>query len=148
MKVREDNSMNKKLLIIIAVAVLLVVVIGVVLFVFVLNKPAAEPEIVYLEYRLDEAYSNLSDEGSSKIIKYQVTIEYTNAEILAEFDKNKTKIINNIDEIMRATSSADIDKPNGKQRSRDRIKEMVIEVLESDEETITDVYIQPFIVQG
>lgn len=140
--------MNKKLLIIIAVAVLLVVVIGVVLFVFVLNKPAAEPEIVYLEYRLDEAYSNLSDEGSSKIIKYQVTIEYTNAEILAEIDKNKTKIINNIDEIMRATSSADIDKPNGKQRIRDRIKEMVIEVLESDEETITDVYIQPFIVQG
>ncbi len=140
--------MNKKLLIIIAVAVLLVVVIGVVLFVFVLNKPAAEPEIVYLEYRLDEAYSNLADEGSSKIIKYQITIEYTNADALVLLDKNKTKIINNIDEIMRSTSSADIDKPNGKQRIRDRIKEMVIEVLESDEETITDIYIQPFIVQG
>lgn len=49
---------------------------------------------------------------------------------------------------MRITSSEDIDKPNGKQRIRDRIKEMVIEVLDSDEETITDVYIQPFIVQG
>jgi len=139
---------NKKLIIIIAVAVVLLLVVGAVVFVFVLSKPKAEPEIVYLEYKLDEAYSNLGDEGSSKIIKYQVTIEYTNADVLAELDKNKTKIVNNIDEIMRSTLSEDIDKPNGKQRIRDRIKEMVIEVLESDEETITDVYIQPFIVQG
>ncbi|GAU79866.1 flagellar basal body-associated protein FliL [Fusibacter sp. 3D3] len=140
--------MNKKILIIIAVAVLLVSIIGVVLVVFVLNKSDTEPEIVYLEYKLDEGYSNLSDVDSNKIIKYKVTIEYTNADVLALLDKNKTKIVNNIDEIMRATSSEDIDKPNGKQRIRDRIKEMVIEVLESDEETITDVYIQPFIVQG
>ncbi|MBF4691735.1 flagellar basal body-associated FliL family protein [Fusibacter ferrireducens] len=140
--------MNKKMLIIIAAVVLLLVVIGGVVFVFVINKPETEPEIVYLEYRLDEGYSNLADVDSNKIIKYQVTIEYTNADTLALLDKNKTKIVNNIDEIMRITSSEDIDKPNGKQRIRDRIKEMVIEVLDSDEETITDVYIQPFIVQG
>lgn len=140
--------MNKKMLIIIAAVVLLLVIIGGVVFVVVFKKPAAEPEIVYLEYKLDEGYSNLADVGSNKIIKYQVTIEYTNADALALLDKNKTKIINNIDEIMRITSSEDIDKPNGKQRIRDRIREMVIEVLDSDEETITDVYIQPFIVQG
>ena len=140
--------MNKKLVIIIVAAVLVLTIVGVVLFVFVLNKPKEEPEIVYLEYKLDEAYSNLSDAGSNKIIKYQVTIEYTNADTLALLDKNKTKIINNIDEIMRTTSSEDVDKPNGKQRIRDRIKDMVIEALDSDEETITDVYIQPFIVQG
>lgn len=140
--------MNKKLIIIIVAAVLLLAIVGVVLFVFVFGKASQPKPVVYLEYRLSEAYSNLADQGSRKIIKYQVTIEYTDEKILADLDKNKTKIINNIDEIMRSTSSEDIDKPNGKQRIRDRIKDMVIEVLETDDEVITDIYIQPFIVQG
>jgi flagellar basal body-associated protein FliL len=66
----------------------------------------------------------------------------------AVFEANKTKIRNNIDEIMRATLSTDIEKANGKQKLRDKIKDMVIEVLESDEETITNIYIQPFVIQG
>jgi Flagellar basal body-associated protein FliL. len=49
---------------------------------------------------------------------------------------------------MRATLSTDIEKANGKQKLRDRIKDMVIELLESDEEVITNIYIQPFVIQG
>ena len=140
--------MNKKLLIIIAAAVLLLVIVGVVVFVFVLSKPKTDAPIEYLEYQLDEAYSNLADEGGNKIIKYQVTIEYTNADTSTMLDDNRTKIINNIDEIMRSTLSTDIDKPNGKQRIRDKIRQMIIEVTNTDEDTITDIYITPFIVQG
>jgi len=139
--------MNKKMLIII-VAVVLVVVIGAGVAVFMLTREPKEEPIVYYEYVFDEEYSNLADEASKKIVKYQVTIEYTDVEMLATFDSNRTKIRNNIDEIMRATTSEDIEKTNGKQRLRDRIKDMVIEVLESDEEVITNIYLQPFVIQG
>ena len=139
--------MNKKMLIII-VAVVLVVVVGAGVAVFMLTRPPKVEPIVYYEYVFDEEYSNLADEASKKIVKYQVTIEYTDVEMLAVFDQNKTKIRNNIDEIMRATTAEEIEKTNGKQRLRDRIKDMVIEVLESDEEVITNIYLQPFVIQG
>ena len=139
--------MNKKMLTII-VAVVLVVVVGAGVAVFMLTRPPKVEPLVYYEYVFDEEYSNLADEASKKIVKYQVTIEYTDVEMLAVFDQNKTKIRNNIDEIMRATTAEDIEKTNGKQRLRDRIKDMVIEVLESDEEVITNIYLQPFVIQG
>lgn len=139
--------MNKKLLIIIAVVVLLVI-IGAVAAVVLLTGTPKEKPIVYYEYVLAEEYSNLADEASKKIIKYQVTIEYTVEKMGAVFEANKTKIRNNIDEIMRATLAEDLAKTNGKQRLRDRIKNMIIEELESDEEVITDIYIQPFVIQG
>ncbi len=139
--------MNKKMLIIIA-AVVLVVIIGAGVAVFMMTRPPKEVVLTYYEYAFDEEYSNLADEASKKIVKYQVTIEYTNVELLAVFDQNRTKIRNNIDEIMRATSSVDIEKTNGKERLRDRIKQMVIEILESDEENITNIYLQPFVIQG
>ncbi len=139
--------MNKKMLIIIIAVVLLVVVGAVVAVVLLTREPKVEP-LVYYEYVFDEEYSNLADEASKKIVKYVVTIEYTSEEMTAIFDKNKTKIRNNVDEIMRATTSEEIEKTNGKQRLRDRIKDMVIEVLESDEEVITNIYLQPFVIQG
>jgi len=140
--------MNKKLIIIIAAVVLLLVVVGGVVVVFVLGGDGKEPVIVYSEYSLDEAYSNLADEGGTKIIKYQVVIEYTDEAILTEIEKNKTKIVNNIDELMRAALSEDLMKTNGKEKMRQRIQDMVIETLESDEEVISNIYIAPFIIQG
>lgn len=139
--------MNKKMLIIIA-AVVLVVIVGVVAAVLLLGGEKKEKPIVYYEFTLGEEYSNLADQESRKIVKYQITIEYTNEDFLAVLESNKTKIRNNIDEIMRATNSEDIEKTNGKQRLRDRIRNMVIEELESDEDTITNIYIQPFVIQG
>lgn len=139
--------MNKKMLIIIA-AVVLVIIVGVVAVVLLLGGEKKEKPIVYYEFTLGEEYSNLADQESRKIVKYQITIEYTNEDFLAVLESNKTKIRNNIDEIMRATNSEDIEKTNGKQRLRDRIRNMVIEELESDEDTITNIYIQPFVIQG
>ncbi|MDN5351455.1 MAG: Flagellar basal body-associated protein FliL [Clostridiales bacterium] len=137
----------KKILIIVLAVVLVLVIAGIAVFFLFLRTPAEEP-IVYSEYTFDEEYSNLADEDSGKIIKYQVTIEYTNEDILPLIEQNATKIRNNIDEIMRSTLSADIEATNGKQKLRQRIQDMIIETLDSDEETITNIYIQPFVVQG
>lgn len=139
--------MNKKLIIII-VAVLVVVGLGAVAAIVLLGGGDKEKPIVYFEYALDEEYSNLADVENPKIVKYKVTIQYTDEALLENLDKNKTQIRNNIDEIMRATMSEDVSKPNGKQRLREKIQSMVIELLESDEEVISDVFIQPFVIQG
>jgi flagellar basal body-associated protein FliL len=135
-------------MIIIIAAVAIVVIIGAGVAVFMMTRPPKETVVTYHEYTFAEEYSNLADKASKKIVKYQVTIEYTDEKMLAVFDQNKTKIRNNIDEIMRATSSEDIEKTNGKERLRDRIKQMIIEELESDEEIITNIYLQPFVIQG
>lgn len=139
--------MNKKLIIII-VAVLVVVGLGAVAAIVLLGGGDKEKPIVYFEYALDEEYSNLADVENPKIVKYKVTIQYTDEALLENLDKNKTQIRNNIDEIMRSTMSEDVSKPNGKQRLREKIQSMVIELLESDEEVISDVFIQPFVIQG
>lgn len=139
--------MNKKMLIIIA-AVVLVVIVGAVAAIFLLGGEKKEKPIVYYEYTLGEEYSNLADQASRKIVKYQITIEYTDQKFLPVLEANKTKIRNNIDEIMRATTSEEIERTNGKHRLRDRIRNMVIEELETDEDTITNIYIQPFVIQG
>ena len=132
-------------MIIIGVSVLvLLIVIGVALFMFVLN-PKEKP-IVYNEFEFGELYTNIADEG--KILKFNLAIEYTDTDMLASITTNKSKIINNIYEMFRTKSYENLNKTNGQQRVRDEIRDMVIEVLETDGETITNVYFLQFITQG
>ncbi len=134
-----------KKMIIIGVSVLvLLIVIGVALFMFVLN-PKEKP-IVYSEFEFGELYTNIADE--SKILKFNLTIEYTNEEMLTQLTTNKSKITNNIYEMFRTKSFETLNKTNGQQRMRDEIRDMVIETLETDGETITNVYFLQFIIQG
>ncbi len=142
--------MNKKKMIIIAAAVLLIVVVAVVL-IFVLggDKEPKEVELVYSEYYFEEAYSNLAvpDDGKGSICKYRVCIKYTGDTTLELIEKNKTELLNNIDEIIRTTKKEDLEKQNGKEKLRGKIQNMVIDVLELDEEIIDDVFLQPFVIQ-
>lgn len=134
-----------KKMIIIGVSVLvLLIIIGVVLFMFVLN-PKEKP-IVYSEFEFGELYTNIADE--SKILKFNLTIEYTNEEMLTQLTTNKSKITNNIYEMFRTKSFETLNKTNGQQRMRDEIRDMIIETLETDGETITNVYFLQFIIQG
>jgi len=134
-----------KKIIIIGVSVLvLLLIIGVVLFMFVLN-PKEKP-IVYSEYEVGELYTNIADEG--KILKFNMVVEYTNEEILTQITTNKSEIINNVFEMFRTKSFETLNKTNGQQRVRDEIRDMIIETLETDGETITNVYFLQFITQG
>lgn len=135
----------KKVIIIAVTVFLLIVAVGLVLFLFVFNSDA-EPEIVYSEYAIGELYTNIADEG--KILKISMVIEYTDKDLLVKFDSNKSKLINNVYEIFRSKTYETLSKPNGQERVREELKEMVIETLDSDSETITDVYFTQFIIQG
>lgn len=135
-----------KIVIIAIIAVVLLVAIGGVVYFFVLAPGNDEPEpIVEINYSMDETYSNLSD---GKILKYKMVIVYTNEEFSATLDENKIKLVNAVDEVIRTKDSETIGRPNGKERLREELKETVIEVLETDSETIFDVIFETFISQG
>lgn len=137
--------MNKKLIMIIA-AVVLLAVIGAGAFFMVMNKSDEPEPVVYIEYELGELYTNIADE--SKILKFNVVIEYTDETLLDALAQNKTKITNNIYEIFRRKTYDQTQSPSFQERTREEIKEMIIETLESDAETITNVYFLQFIIQG
>lgn len=127
-----------------------VVIIGAVVAFFMLNSnKEPQPVVVeYFEYYLDENYSNLlPGEGKQKIVKYRVCIQYTGEKTSEILEKNKTKLMNNVDEIMRGTKVEDLDKPNGKEKLRGRIKNMVMDSLELDDTVVTDIFLQPFVIQ-
>jgi len=137
--------MNKTMIIIIAVVVLLAIVGGAVFF-LVLNRSDEPDPVVYMEYELGELYSNIADER--KILKFNVVIEYTDEVILEMLNKNKSAITNSIYEIFRRKTYEQTQSPSFQERTRDEIKELIIELLESDAETITNVYFLQFIIQG
>lgn len=138
--------MNKKLIIIIAAVLVVVIGGGVAAFLLLGNKEPKEPEIVYSEYSMDEMYTNIKDPG--KILKFQINVEYTNAELLPTIESNKSKIINSVYEYFRNTDYETLNKTNGQERAREDIRDLVIEILGSDAETITNVYFLQFIIQG
>ena len=57
-------------------------------------------------------------------------------------------MVNNINELFRREKYEDVSKATGMQRLREKIKQMVVETLESDTDTITNVYFKVFIIQG
>jgi len=137
--------MNRTVIIIIAV-VLLLSVVGAAVFFLVFNKSDEPEPVVYTEFELGEMYTNLADE--SKILKFNAVIEYTDATLAESFTSNKTKIVNNIYEIFRRKTYEQTQSPSFQERTREEIREMIIEILESDAETITNVYFLQFIIQG
>lgn len=138
--------MNKKLIIIIAAVVVVLIGAGVAAFLLMSGGDKKEPVIVYSEYQMDEMYTNIKDPG--KILKIQISIEYTNAEFITEFEKNKSRLVNNVYEYFRNTDYDTLNKTNGQERARDDLKDIFIETLGTDAETITNIYFIQFIVQG
>jgi flagellar basal body-associated protein FliL len=68
--------------------------------------------------------------------------------LIAEFEKNKSKLVNNITEYFRNTDFATLTKANGQERAREDIKDIIVETMGVDAESITNVYFLQFIIQG
>ena len=137
--------MNRTIIIIIA-AVVLLAVIGGGVFLFLSNRTDEPEPVVYIEYEVGEMYTNIADE--KKIMKFNMVIEYTDETLLDSLTTNKSKIVNNVYEIFRRKTYDQTQSPSFQERTREEIREMIIEILESDAETITNVYFLQFIIQG
>lgn len=136
----------KKIIIIAGVALVLILGIAAGLYFFVFNKkdPAATP-IVYKEFSLDEMYSNIADPG--KILKSRIVIQYTDEKLAVKLTNNKTRIVNDINQLYRTKTLTQLSAPNGQERLRADILELVQGILEADPEQVTDVLFLDFIVQ-
>jgi len=67
---------------------------------------------------------------------------------LTKLRNNKTAIINNVYEIFRVEKFEEVQKPTGQKRLREKIQQMIIETIDSDRETISNIYFTEFIIQG
>lgn len=137
----------KKPILFAIIGVVLLAVIGGALYFFVFAKkePVDKP-VVYLEYPMDERYTNIKD--PKMILKFSMIIQYSDEELTAKFDENKTKINNNVLQYFRTKSAEQLNAANGQERAREDILEMIIEIMGSDTESITDVLFDQFIIQG
>jgi len=135
-----------KKIIIIAVVVVVLIVGGLLAYFLVFNSDDSQKPIIYEEYELGEMYSNIATEN--KIAKFNIVIEYTNPEALVKIRNNKTVIMNNVYEIFRVEKFEDVQKPTGQKRLREKIHQMVIETIDSDRDTISNIYFTEFIIQG
>jgi len=136
----------KKIILIAGIVLVLVLGVAAGLYFFVFSKAGeAEKPIVYLEFPLDEMYSNIADPG--KILKSRIVIQYTDETLAEKLTSNKTRIVNDINQLYRTKTFEQLSAPNGQERLRADILEQVQEIVEADSEQITDVLFLDFIVQ-
>lgn len=139
--------MKKSVIITIAVTALLFIA-GIAAYLLFFSGNNQPKPVTYQEYELGELYTNIADD--KKILKFNVVVEYSDKEetTMQKLDENKTKITNNIYEIFRRKTYDQTQSPSFQERTREEIREMIIEVLGTDAESITNVYFLQFIIQG
>lgn len=136
----------KKMIIIAGVALVVILGIAAALYFFVFNKKdSAEPVVVTSEFELEEMYSNIADPG--KILKSRIVIQYTDDKLADKLSSNKTRIVNDINQLYRTKTLEQLSAPNGQERLRADILELVQGILEADPEQVTDILFLDFIVQ-
>lgn len=128
---------------------LVVVIIGVVAAIFLLGGEKEPEPIVYLEFPLGEQYTNItqkpSDQGTRKtVLKYSPVIQYTNAELTETFPAKQTILLN---EFRKYFMSRNSDQLSRLDRVQEDLTEMAIEIMESDTDSITNVFFLEFIIQ-
>ncbi len=122
-------------------------IIGGIIF-FVMNGKSKEsnsgdkPKEVF-EYSLEELYTNIKD--SNSILKTSISIEYTDKKLLEVFDKNKSKITNDILEFFRSKTLEELSGKDGQQSARNSILVIVKKTINSD--AVSNIYFTEFIIQ-
>lgn len=141
----------KKIIMIGGIALVLIIVALVVIFV-VLPGDGEEKvvELEELKYQLAENYTNIpvgDENGTYKILKYQMTIVYTDEEYTELLPKREDDMIDFLNGYFRDKTLDTINRKNGKERIKEEILEQLLEMFETDNENIKRVLLTQFIVQ-
>lgn len=135
---------TKKVLILSLVGFLVVTLIMAGIFFFLINKKQnTAKKIEYFEYSLGELYTNIKD--SNRILKIDITIEYTNNKLKETLERKNAKIKNSILELLRNKTYEDLSGQSGQQKARHDILEIVKKDTNSEE--ISNIYFVEFIIQ-
>ncbi len=140
----------KKIIIIAVAVVILLVAAGGAAWFFLL-RPSGEEEVekepTYFEFPLGEQYTNIKVEGEETrkpILKYSPVIRFTQEDYRATLDLNKTYILT---EMRKYFMDRTPDQLAQLDHVQEDLTDMVIQVLKSDPEMISDVLFLEFITQ-
>ena len=132
----------------------LVVVVAIVLvLVFVVFKDDSEKVEKPKEelfFQCEEMYANIpvgDDSNTSKILKLQMTIVYTEEGYEEILGKRHAEIIDYLNGYFRDSSVETVNRKNGKERVKEEILEYLIEMFETDSDNLTKVLLTQFIIQ-
>jgi len=121
-----------------------ILVFGGIFFFTAFQKPASDKKEEKLyTYPIGELYANINE--SRRILKANITVETKNEKIHQELEKNKSKIINNVLELIRSKTEDELAGNTGQQQLRKEILEIIRSIV--PKETITNVYFVEFIIQ-
>lgn len=135
----------KKVLVLSLIGLIVLALIFTLVFFLVINKKgeSKEQKVEYFEFKLDEMYTNIKE--SNNILKINITIEYTDSKLAETLTKSKSRISNDVLEILRNKTLEDLSGQEGQQDARKDIQNKVVEIVKSN--TISNVYFTEFIIQ-
>lgn len=135
----------KKVLILSLIGLVVLALIFSVVFFLVLNKKddAKNKKVEYFEFKLDEMYTNIRE--SKNILKINITIEYTDEKMVETLNKSKSRISNDVLEILRNKTLEELSGKDGQQKARKDIQSKIVEIVETN--AISNVYFTEFIIQ-
>ena len=141
----------KKIIMIGGIALVLIIVALVVIFVVLPGDGEVKVvELEELKYQLAENYTNIpvgDENGTYKILKYQMTIVYTDEEYTELLPKREDDMIDFLNGYFRDKTLDTINRKNGKERIKEEILEQLLEMFETDNDNIKRVLLTQFIVQ-
>ncbi|OGO78894.1 MAG: hypothetical protein A2Y23_03090 [Clostridiales bacterium GWB2_37_7] len=143
--------MEKKNLVLIAIIILLLLSIlsGIILYIFVLNKPE-EPKIKEITidknivlYEFGNSFVN-NVKDSKKMVKLTVKLE-VDSKLVSLLDYKKSAIIEKINLIMRGKTEQDLAGKEGQLKLEAEIVDLIKKIIST--EKLVDANIEEFIVQ-
>jgi flagellar basal body-associated protein FliL len=143
--------MERKNIVLIAIIILLLFIIlsGIILYIFVLNKPVEtgkkeitiDKEIILYDFG-SSFVNNVKD--SKKITKLTVKLD-VNLKLVELLDNRKSEIIDKVNLIMRGKGEVDLIGVEGQLKIKAEIRDAVKKILSTDKKI--EVYIEELIVQ-
>lgn len=143
--------MDKKNIVLIVIIILLLFIIlsGIILYIFVLNKPVQTglKEISIdknvAEYAFDNSFVN-NVKDSKKMVKLTIKLD-VDTKLVELLDYRKAEIIDKVNLIMRGKTEQDLAGVEGQLRLKAEIRDAIKKIISTEKKV--DVFIEELIVQ-
>ena len=136
--------MSKKTIIIVVMVLVFAILIGIAVgFLFWKKANSGEKEVVKYNLTVDEMYSNIKD--SKRILKMKITIESIDPKSIEKLTEKNFLVRDEVNKIVRNKTDDELEGADGQTNLQEEIKSSLISLFE--DETITNVYFNEFIIQ-
>ncbi len=133
----------KKVVLLSLVGLLVLALIFSLVFLLISRNNGGREKVEYYEFKLEEMYTNIKE--SDSILKINITVEYTDSELIETLNKSKAKISNDVLELLRSKTLEELSGKEGQQSTRKDVQQKIIEIAESSD--VSNIYFTEFIIQ-